>query len=91
MVVKAAEGLLYSFKKDTQPTFEKKICLCVYLHARRMWCPRRSEEEVEYPGTGLQVVVSGYVGAGNQTLTGPRQEQQVLLRAEASLSPDLTL
>lgn len=51
--------------------------------------PWRPEDEVEYPGTGVQVVVSSYVGAWNQT--GPRQEQQVLLSAKASLSPDLTL
>jgi hypothetical protein len=52
----------------------------VYIQA---WCLKRSEEGIGSPGTGMMHCL---VGTRNGTC--PLQEQQVFLKAEASLQPE---
>lgn len=48
----------------------------VSLHLVHAWYPRRSEEDIRFPGS-YRVIID-HVDAGNQT-SGPLAKQQVLL------------
>lgn len=48
------------------------------------YCLQRPKDSSIFPETGVQMVVSHYVGAGKHNL-GPMQEQQVFLSTEPAL------
>lgn len=54
------------------------LCQCLRMHA---WCPRKPEESISFPGTGLQGPSCGCWSSN----TGLLEEQPVLLTGELSL------
>lgn len=56
------------FKMNFKGFMWMNICLPVCMRTTHMQCQWKPEEGVEYPRTGVQIVLRQHVSSGNQTL-----------------------
>lgn len=64
------------------------VCMNVCMYVQYVWCPKRPEEGVRSPGTGVTDCCESPYGYW-ETNTGPLQEQQVLLVDKLLFQPNL--
>lgn len=64
--------------------FKEFVYLCINvppahmcIHYVHVWCPQRPEEDFVSPGTGVMILLSQHVGAGNRNQVLFLQEKQV--------------